>query len=141
MVTTDCRKIIHNHENPEERKGKRDQIYLIDGELNLRKYEVIEGGCNLLFEEPLTKFSKIKERIEKHIRDKDFSRIVATDRCLTVKGKTFNYHTGCSWGAESALMERIPFSNLLLGLNSYPECGFLVKNEGSSRKRITFAHR
>ena len=38
-------------------------------------------------------------------------------------------------------MEGVPFSNLLLGLNSYPECGFLVKNEGSSRKRITFAHR
>ena len=60
---------------------------------------------------------------------------------MTIKGKTFNYLTGCSWGAESALMESVPFSNLLIGLNSYPECGFLVKNEGSSRKRITFAHR
>ena len=63
-----------------------------------------------------------------------------TDRCLTINGQTMNYHTGIQW--KSNVSESVPFSNLQIGLfEDHPSYEFLVKNEGSSRKRVTFAHR
>ena len=52
-----------------------------------------------------------------------------------------NYHTGIEWGTQSEFTECIPYSNLQIGLLFRPESGFVIKNEVSSRKKITFAHR
>ena len=52
-----------------------------------------------------------------------------------------NYNTGIEWGTQSEFTESIPFSNLQIGLLFRPESGLVIKNEVSSRKKITFAHR
>ena len=108
-MTNDVESFQHDDEKPEKRKGKLDNIFLIDEQLNLIKYEVGDQVCKKLSEVSLQKFDNIKKMIESYLKD-NFLKISATDRCLTIKGQTMNYHTGVQW--KTNVTESVPFSNL-----------------------------
>lgn len=150
-ITNDVESFYHDNSNLEEWQDKFDRIYLIDGRLNLFKFQ-IERECNTLDKVLLTKFSNVQDQVEENIRNKDFIRISVTDRCLTIKGKTLNYRTGFEWdfmanfsesqSIPAVMSENVPFTNLQIALfRDEKKEAFLIKNEPGSRKRITFAHR
>ena len=86
-----------------------------------------------------------------------------TDRCLTVNGRTINYHTGHEWdfvfndpgmtdGTTKIIRsETLPYSHLQMAI-AMPEenekmddipkhAAFWIKNDVSSRKKCLFDHR
>ena len=63
-----------------------------------------------------------------------------SDRCLTINGITINYITGVKWGQQSNFTESVPFTNIQISIPK-SKLAFEVKNEDSSRKLVTFAHR
>ena len=94
MCTNDIESI--EHENLEDRENRKNKIFVIDSRLNLFKFQ-IDSNCKVLDQCNLHNFKNIANEIEAQVRDKDFVRICATDRCLTINGKTFNYRTGYQW--------------------------------------------
>ena len=86
----------HDNDNLDEWKDKLDKIFIIDGRLNLFKI-VLEREVKVLATVSLTKFKSVQDSVETLMRGTDFIRISVTDRCFTMLGKTYNYHTGYSW--------------------------------------------
>ena len=84
-ITNDVESVYHDYDTPHERKGKLDRIFLIDGYLNLIKYEMGDQVCKKLSEVSLKKFDNIKKMIESYLKD-NFLKISVTDRCLTIQG-------------------------------------------------------
>ena len=71
-------------------EDRLDRIYLIDNDLNLIKFR-LERECTILETVHLNKWKSIERFIEKNVIDKDFIRVSATDRCITIKGHTINH--------------------------------------------------
>ena len=103
-------------------EDRLDRIYLIDNDLNLIKFR-LERECTILETVHLNKWKSIERFIEKNVIDKDFIRVSATDRCITIKGHTINHQTGYVWNwtcdnlesnenQQVLLSESIPFSHL-----------------------------
>ena len=92
----DSRQLYEASANKE--KGKDDRLYLIDGQLNLFKLVIEEReGSKVLSKKTLTVHSNIERAMESLLRDKSFTRISVADRCITIRGRTFNFDTGFDW--------------------------------------------
>ena len=58
-VTNDVESGYQDVESPERHQSKPDRIYLIDGQLNLLRYEVVGKECKKISEVSLSTYSNI----------------------------------------------------------------------------------
>ena len=72
-------------------------LFIIDGQLNLFKISIDERESKVLLKKSLTTHSNIERAMDLILRDKSFTRISVTDRCITIQGRSFNFHTGFEW--------------------------------------------
>ena len=122
LNANDVESYYHDNEQLDVWNDKFDQIYLIDGRLNLIKI-ALERESRIILQLNLTTFKNIQTMIETQVRDSDFLRMGITDRCLTVKGRTYNHQTGFEWDffynssseeekLEILYSEKLPISSL-----------------------------
>ena len=151
LNSNDVESYYHDNDNLDEWKDKLDRIFIIDGRLNLFKI-VLEREVKVLTTVSLNKFKTIQDSVETLMRGCDFIRISVTDRCFTMFGKTYNYHTGFCWDyfynssgdeedrkSKILLQESLPTSSLQIALFERDgKQALILKNEASSRKRCTF---
>ena len=90
LNTNDVESYYHDNDTADVWHDKFDRIYLIDGRLNLFKIS-LERESRLLKKINLTQFKNVQTIIETEVRDSDHIRIGITDRCLTIKGRTYNH--------------------------------------------------
>lgn len=62
-LTNDVESFSEDNEDPLKRTGKMDRINLINGLINLLKYEIGNDRFKKISEFPLTKFKNIKNKI------------------------------------------------------------------------------
>lgn len=78
----DSRQLYEASNNKE--KTKNDLLFLIDGQLNLFKLVIEERESKVVLKKSLTSHSNLERAMESLLRDKSFSRISVTDRCITI---------------------------------------------------------
>ena len=102
----------------------------------------------------------IKAALENKVRDKPFTRLCLSDRCISILGKTYNYMTGHNWDYiykdsgevlnDSSTEEKgcvslnqpMPFSQQHIALfRSNGKFALVLKNDPSSRKLCTMDRR
>ena len=71
-------------------------MYLLDTKLKLLKLS-IDKEFTVLKSVNLNSETPLRKALERHVRDKKFVRLSITDRCISIKGETYNIETGHSW--------------------------------------------
>ena len=128
QITNDVESFYHDNDMLDEWKDKTDQVYVIDGHLNLFKL-CLEREVRILNTVQLEKHRNIRDALETMMRGTDFIRVSITERCLSMFGKTYNLHTGFEWdyfmtsedpeAAEHSKFirtENLPYSGLQIAL-------------------------
>ena len=74
-------------------QDKHDKIFLIDENKSFFKASIARD-CEITDRRDLSEHKVINEALETKVRNRKFVRIGMSDRCISIFGKTYNYHTG-----------------------------------------------